>query len=85
VITEDPDERLITVKVDPSFAETLVRQHESVHPGRYFDKRHWVSVGPGPGITTKLVESLVHDSYDNVVDRLSRQDQNRIDRDLGGR
>ena len=85
VVTEDPRDPLITVKIDPAFAGDLVRRDESISPGRYFDKRHWVSVGPGPGVTEDLVESLVQDSYDIVVDSLPRRDRDRIDRHLGGR
>ncbi|WP_228536407.1 hypothetical protein [Nocardia sp. XZ_19_231] len=28
------------------------------------DKQHWISVGAGRGVTKRLVEDLVHDSYD---------------------
>lgn len=84
VVTEVPDDPLVTVKIDPAFAEDLVRQHESITLGRYFDKRHWVTIAPGSGITAALVESLVQDSYDTVVDSLPRRDRERIDR-LRGR
>lgn len=80
VVTENPDDPLVTVKADPAFADDLVRRHGTISRGRYFDKRHWVSVGPGTGISAELVESLVHDSYDTVVDRLPRRDRDRVRR-----
>lgn len=36
-------------------------------PGRHLDKRHWISLGPGPGITERLVTDAVEDSYDLVA------------------
>ncbi|WP_219816225.1 MmcQ/YjbR family DNA-binding protein [Arthrobacter sp. 08Y14] len=38
--------------------------HESITPGHYLDKRHWISVGPGAGITPELIEDLIYASYD---------------------
>ena len=65
IVTEDdPDLQIITVKADPLHADALRRDHDSIRPGRYLDKRHWISVGPGPGVTKRLIENLVHGSYD---------------------
>ncbi|MFY7065734.1 MmcQ/YjbR family DNA-binding protein [Nocardiopsis changdeensis] len=65
IVTEDdPDLQIITVKANPDHGDALRRDHESITPGHYLDKRHWISVGAGPGITGRLVEDLVHDSYD---------------------
>ena len=78
VVNENPDDPLVTVKVDPEDADALVREHESVGRARYFDKRHWVSVAPGPGVTASFVTELVHDSYDTVVARLPRRDRDGL-------
>jgi predicted DNA-binding protein (MmcQ/YjbR family) len=70
IVTDDPANLIVTVKVPPERGRALQRNHETITPGRYFDKRHWVSVGAGPGITEDLVESLVIDSYDAVVENV---------------
>jgi predicted DNA-binding protein (MmcQ/YjbR family) len=65
IVTEDdPDLQIITVKADPHHADALRRDHESITAGRYLDKQHWTSVGPGKGVTRALIEDLVHGSYD---------------------
>ncbi|MBT2532559.1 MmcQ/YjbR family DNA-binding protein [Arthrobacter sp. ISL-48] len=70
IITEDdPDQQIITVKADPHAGDALRRDHESITPGNYLNKQHWISVGPGPGITKRFIESLVQDSYDLVSGR----------------
>jgi predicted DNA-binding protein (MmcQ/YjbR family) len=77
IVTDDPDEQIITVKCEPEHARALVHRHASITPGRYLDKRHWISLGPGPGITERLVTDAVEDSYDLAVDRLPQRDRPR--------
>ncbi len=77
IVTDDPDEQIITVKCEPEHARAQVRGYVSITPGRYLDKRHWISLGPGPGITKRLVTSAVEDSYDLAVERLPRRDRPR--------
>ncbi|WP_408051269.1 MmcQ/YjbR family DNA-binding protein [Streptomyces sp. HO565] len=75
IVTEDPDEQIITVKCEPEHARARVQAYASITPGRYLDKRHWISLGPGPGITRRLVTHVVEDSYDLAVDRLPQRDR----------
>lgn len=75
IVTDDPDEQIITVKCDPEHARAHVHAHASITPGRYLDKRHWITLGPGPGITKRLITDVVEDSYDLVVERLPRRDR----------
>ena len=66
IVTDGPEEQIITVKADPGRGHLLRDQYVSVTAGRYLDKRHWVSVGAGDGVTEELVDELVRDSYDLV-------------------
>ncbi|KAB2347962.1 MmcQ/YjbR family DNA-binding protein [Actinomadura rudentiformis] len=75
IITGDPDEQIVTVKCEPEHARALVRGYASITPGRYLDKRHWISLGAGPGITERLVTDAVEDSYHLAVERLPRRDR----------
>lgn len=78
IVTEDPDEQIITVKCEPAYVDALVREHESVQPGRYLDKHHWVSIGQGSDITGALIEDLVRGSYELVVEQVPRRERDRI-------
>ncbi|MEU7838366.1 MULTISPECIES: hypothetical protein [unclassified Nonomuraea] len=51
------------------------RAYASITPGRYLDKHHWISLGPGPGITERLITDAVEDSYDLVAERPQRRDR----------
>ncbi|MEV4730002.1 MmcQ/YjbR family DNA-binding protein [Saccharopolyspora sp. NPDC049426] len=68
IITDDPDERIVTVKAEPEYGRLLQDRHASISPGRYLDKRHWISLGAGPDITRDIVAELVDDSYHLVLD-----------------
>lgn len=82
ILTEDPDEQIITVKCEPPHADALVREYESVQPGRYLDKHHWVSVGQGSGITAALIKDLVQGSYELVVEQMPHRERDRIRKNL---
>lgn len=70
VVTDDPEEQIITVKAEPDHGHALRQEYAAIIPGRYLDKRHWISIGSGSGITKTLVRDLVEDSYELVVDQL---------------
>ncbi|MBK3627474.1 MmcQ/YjbR family DNA-binding protein [Streptomyces sp. MBT49] len=75
IVTDDPDEQIITVKCEPEHARAYVHGYASITPGRYLDKGHWISLGAGPGITERLVTDAVENSYDLVTERLPRRDR----------
>ena len=73
VTDDDPDAQIITVKVDPHHGDALRRDHDAITAGHYLDKQHWISVSPGPGVTKRLIEDLVHDSYDLAIGHRNEQ------------
>ena len=75
IVTDDPDEQIITLKCEPDHARALEHRYASITPGRYLGKHHWISLGPGPGITERLITDAVEDSYDLVAARLPRRDR----------
>lgn len=42
------------------------------------NKKHWISVYPGDEITEALLLDLINDSWNLVVDGLSKRDQKRL-------
>ncbi|MFJ9378569.1 MmcQ/YjbR family DNA-binding protein [Streptomyces sp. NPDC101455] len=75
IVTDDPDKQIITVKCEPEHARALERGFASITPGRYLDKRHWISLGPGPGITERMIIDAVEDSYALVAERRTRHNR----------
>ena len=70
--TEVRGEPLVTLKCDPEQARALCQELEAVTPGYHMNKRHWVSVRGGTGVTRELVAELVVDAYLLVVEGLPR-------------
>ncbi|MFM9608258.1 MmcQ/YjbR family DNA-binding protein [Streptomyces niveiscabiei] len=62
IVTDDPGERIITVKAEPEHGRRLCAMYATISAGRYLDKAHWILVGAGPGVSGALVEELVTDS-----------------------
>jgi len=86
IVTDDPGELIVTVKIDPEHGSALQRTLRCIRPGRYLDKRHWTTIGAGPGITRDLVEDLVTGSYELVVEKIPpRRRPPEVQNALGGR
>jgi predicted DNA-binding protein (MmcQ/YjbR family) len=83
IVTDDPDELIITVKTEPDFGRSLQRSYESIGQGRYLNKAHWISVGAGREITVELIEDLVAHSYELVLDSVPRSRRPRGVRNHG--
>lgn len=75
IVTDDPNEQIVTLKADPKQAQALRERFNTVTAGRYLDKGHWISVGVGRGITRQLVTELVKTSYRSVVETMSAHDR----------
>ena len=75
IVTDDPDELIITLKIEPDRASDLQREYPTISRGRYLDKEHWTSVGAGTGITRRLIEDLVEGSYELVRKSLPEKSQ----------
>ncbi|MFJ4131456.1 MmcQ/YjbR family DNA-binding protein [Pseudomonas cyclaminis] len=71
IVTDDPNEQIITLKADAQQSQSLRERFDTVTAGRYLDKDHWISVGAGRGITRQLVTELVWASYRSVVETMS--------------
>ncbi|HWV79177.1 MAG TPA: MmcQ/YjbR family DNA-binding protein [Isoptericola sp.] len=63
---------LVTLKCAPDDGEALRQELDTVTAGYHMNKRHWISLAAGPGITPDLVEELVLDAYALVVAALPR-------------
>ncbi|AQA07167.1 cytoplasmic protein (plasmid) [Mycobacterium sp. MS1601] len=63
---------IATLKCEPPRALALSRDYPEITPGYHMNKRHWISIAPGPDIDEHLVEDLVVGAYELVVDGLPR-------------
>ncbi len=70
--TEVTGVEMVTLKAAPSDGIALREMYPDISRGYHMNKRHWVSLTPGPSLDEDLVRELVTESYLLVVEKLPR-------------
>lgn len=70
--TEVTGVEMVTLKAAPSDGIALREMYPDISHGYHMNKRHWVSLTPGPSLEEELVRELVTESYLLVVEKLPR-------------
>lgn len=66
-------EGFVNLKVDPLEGRWLRERYDEITPGYHMNKTHWITVRPGPALTSELVRELVVTSYLLVVEGLPKK------------
>ena len=69
---------LVTIKCKPEKSLEYQELYPSISAGYHMNKKHWISIAIGDGITTDLVQDLIKDSYDLIVKKLPVKDRKLI-------
>jgi len=69
----------VTLKCAPADGEVLVNQFESVVPGYYMNKKHWVTISLTGELPDGMLTDLAADSYNNVVSKLTKVDKVKLE------
>jgi len=70
LMTEAPGRPVVILKADPGEARALREQYSHITPGYHMNKKHWITLEGGDGVSKKLVGELVTQSYLLVVAHL---------------
>ncbi len=68
----------VTLKCNPEDGAMLVGQYESIVPGYYMNKKHWITISLAGELSEEMVSELAKESYDLVVSKLSKKDKNSL-------
>ena len=68
----------VNLKCSPQEAEFYRRVYRDVIPGWHMNKKHWITVVPGEDISVELLAELIDDSWNLIVDKLSKKEQQRL-------
>jgi predicted DNA-binding protein (MmcQ/YjbR family) len=63
----------INLKCDPEHAVELRERYAEILPGFHMNKKHWNTVVYNGSLPDDLIRSLIDESYDLVVARLSKK------------
>jgi predicted DNA-binding protein (MmcQ/YjbR family) len=80
VVGWDEEPLTLSLKCDPERVEELRQVFRAVGPAPYFDKRHWNLVVLDGSVPDPEVLAMVDDSYDLVVEGLTRAQRERLQR-----
>jgi len=69
---------LVTLKSEPQKSLLNQQIYPGIEPGYHMNKKHWISVFASDAIDEALLASLIEDSWNLVVDGLSRKEQKRL-------
>lgn len=65
----------VTLKCAPADAEVLVSEFESVIPGYYMNKKHWITISLTDEVSNEMITDLANGSYELVVSKLTKADR----------
>lgn len=65
----------VSLKCDPDLAVALRAAHPAITAGYHLNKRHWNTVVVDGSVPDELVREMIEDSYDLVVARLPKREQ----------
>jgi len=69
----------VTLKCEPADAEVLVSEFESVMPGYYMNKKHWITITLTDEVSDEMITDLSIGSYDLVVNKLTKADRDKLE------
>lgn len=68
----------VSLKSDPEKSLLNQQIYRGIAPGYHLSKKHWISLYAADDITPELVSDLIVDSWNLVVDKLTKKEQKRI-------
>ena len=68
----------VSLKCDPDLAVKLRLEYPGITAGYHLNKRHWNTIELDGSVPERLVLEMIEDSYDLVVARLSRREQEKL-------
>ena len=69
----------VTLKCDPTDGEFLVGQYESITPGYYMNKKHWITISLDGELPQEMITDLADGSYELVVGKLTRAEKRELE------
>ncbi|NKQ53563.1 MmcQ/YjbR family DNA-binding protein [Amycolatopsis sp. K13G38] len=68
----------VSLKCDPDIAVKLRLEYPAITGGYHLNKKHWNTVVLDGSVPEQLVLEMIEDSYDLVVSRLPRREQEKL-------
>ena len=79
LVSQNEEIARVTLKCPPADAEILVSQYESVIPGYYMNKKHWITIFLNGELPDSMIIDLAKGSYKLVVDKLTMAEKRKLE------
>ncbi|GMR16214.1 MAG: hypothetical protein BMS9Abin31_0528 [Gammaproteobacteria bacterium] len=70
----------VTLKCSPADAEALVSEFESIIPGYYMNKKHWITISLADDAPDEMITDLANGSCILVVNKLTKADRKKLEK-----
>ena len=78
LVSQQEEVPRVTLKVNPPDGEVLVDQYESITPGYYMNKKHWITISLSGEVPKEIIQDLSEKSYELVVAKLTKKDKEKL-------
>ena len=82
LVSQKEEPPRLTLKVNPPDGEVLVDQFDSVVPGYYMNKKHWVTISLNGELPFDMIHDLSEKSYKLVVSKLTKKDKEKLKKSI---
>jgi len=79
LVSQNEEIPRVTLKCTPTDGVVLVSQFESIVPGYYMNKRHWITISLNGELSDRMITKLARESYALVVGKLTKADKQRLE------
>lgn len=80
LVSQNEEIPRVTLKCSPADGEMLVSQYDSVVPGYYMNKKHWITISLTGELPDEMLVDLTDDSYELVVSKLPKAERNKLEK-----
>jgi len=81
LVSQKEETPRVTLKVNPADGEVLISQYESISPGYYMNKKHWITISLIGELPMDMIQDISEKSYELVVSKLTKKEKEQL-RDL---
>ncbi|MGF1760442.1 MmcQ/YjbR family DNA-binding protein [Photobacterium sagamiensis] len=79
LVSQLDDTPRVTLKCAPADAEVLTSQFESITPGYYMNKKHWITILLTGEVSESMLIDLVNGSYALVASKLTKSEKQELE------
>ena len=80
LVSQGEETPRVTLKCAPADGEVLVNEYESIIPGYYMNKKHWITISLSGEVSDEMLIDLASSSYELVVSKLTKAEKAQLNK-----